>query len=92
MRRLITIQALPPHTIRCEFDTGERAEIDLLRFLEIDEFRGVFAPMRDAGFFGRVVVGPRGRSAEWPGEIDLCADALHRWALGADHAASSRAA
>lgn len=37
---------------------------------------GVFAPLADAGFFGKVSVGPRGRSLTWPGELDFCADAL----------------
>jgi len=38
--------------------------------------RGVFAAFADPAFFGQVRVGERGRSLEWPGEIDLCADAL----------------
>ena len=38
--------------------------------------KGVFAPLADPEFFGKVVVGPRGRSLEWPDEIDFCADAL----------------
>ncbi len=38
--------------------------------------KGVFAPLADPAFFGQVAVGRRGRSLEWPGEIDFCADAL----------------
>jgi len=38
--------------------------------------KGVFAPLADPAFFGRVAVGRRGRSLEWPGELDFCADAL----------------
>lgn len=38
--------------------------------------KGVFAAFADPAFFVRVSVGERGRSLEWPGEIDLCADAL----------------
>ena len=38
--------------------------------------KGVFAAFADPDFFARVGVGERGRSLEWPGEIDLCADAL----------------
>lgn len=38
--------------------------------------RGVFAPLADPAVFAQVHVGERGRSLEWPGEIDFCADAL----------------
>jgi hypothetical protein len=38
--------------------------------------KGVFAAFADPAFFAQVSLGERGRSLEWPGEIDLCADAL----------------
>jgi hypothetical protein len=38
--------------------------------------KGVFAAFADPAFFVQVSVGERGRSLEWPEEIDLCADAL----------------
>jgi hypothetical protein len=38
--------------------------------------RGVFAAFLDPAVFAQVRVGDRGRSLEWPGEIDFCADAL----------------
>ncbi len=38
--------------------------------------KGVFVGFDDPAFFARAAVGERGRSLEWPGEIDLCADAL----------------
>ena len=38
--------------------------------------KGVFVAVRDPPVFAQVRVGERGRSLEWPGEIDLCADAL----------------
>jgi hypothetical protein len=38
--------------------------------------KGVFASLADPFVFTQVAVGPRGRSLEWPGEIDFCADAL----------------
>lgn len=37
---------------------------------------GVFAALADPAVFAQVRVGERGRSLEWPGEIDFCADAL----------------
>ena len=38
--------------------------------------KGVFAALRDPATFAQVRVGDRGRSLEWPDEIDFCADAL----------------
>jgi hypothetical protein len=56
--------------------------------------KGVFAALAEPEVFARVQVGERGRSLEWPGEIDFCADALWFEAHPADsprqrqHAAS----
>ena len=36
----------------------------------------VFAAFSDPAFFAQVQVGEGGRSLEWPGELDFCADAL----------------
>ena len=38
--------------------------------------KGVFSVLTDPGIFALVQIGARGRSLEWPGEIDFCADAL----------------
>jgi hypothetical protein len=38
--------------------------------------KGVMAALTDPAIFAQVHVGERGRSLEWPGEIDFCADAL----------------
>jgi len=38
--------------------------------------KGVFAALTDPAVFAQAHVGERGRSLEWPDEIDFCADAL----------------
>jgi hypothetical protein len=38
--------------------------------------KGVFTAFSDPSFFSQVRVGEGGRSLEWPGELDFCADAL----------------
>jgi hypothetical protein len=38
--------------------------------------KGVLAVLADPLAFPEVRIGARGRSLEWPGEIDCCADAL----------------
>jgi len=59
--------------------------------------KGVFTALADNAVFARVGIGERGRSLEWPGDIDFCADAL--WfdahpadAPGTGHAAVQHAA
>jgi len=46
--------------------------------------QGVFTAFTDPAFFAKAQVGPRGRSLEWPGGIDFCADALWFEAKPAD--------
>ena len=63
----------PPHFhVECGGIEAERA----IATLEVLAGKGVFAPLADPAFFARVAVGRRGRSLEWPGELDFCADAL----------------
>ena len=38
--------------------------------------KGVFTVFDEPAFFAQVRVGERGRSLEWPDDIDFCADAL----------------
>ena len=38
--------------------------------------KGVLAAFSDPAIFAQVRVGERGRSLEWPNDIDFCADAL----------------
>jgi hypothetical protein len=54
--------------------------------------RGVFTALGDPEFFSKVTVGERGRSLEWPGELDFCADALWFEAHPEDAPAEARRA
>ena len=38
--------------------------------------KGIGVALADPALFAKVQVGDRGRSLEWPGDIDFCADAL----------------
>ena len=38
--------------------------------------KGVMSALADPALFAQVRIGERGRSLEWPGDIDFCADAL----------------
>ncbi len=71
----IIIAAAPDpasHTVALTWANGERT---VSRFRHLVG-KGVFAAFSDPAFFAQVRVGEGGRSLEWPGELDFCADAL----------------
>lgn len=73
MKRIISVQPLPGHQLKLRFNDGVEGVVDL----SAEAGRGVFAAWRDASHFGAVKLAHGGRALEWPGEIDLCADALY---------------
>lgn len=60
------------HTVTVTWANGEVA---VNRFDHLVG-KGVFANLADPVAFVQVRIGDRGRSLEWPEEIDFCADAL----------------
>ena len=58
--------------IELAFDNGERGVVDLSSLAG----HGVFAAWEQLGVFEKMSVTPEG-ALEWPGEIDLCPDALY---------------
>lgn len=60
-------------TLRIEFVDGSHGSISLPALAATG---GVFASLTDAATRTHVTIGERGRFLEWPGGIDLCADAL----------------
>jgi len=63
------------HRLRLRFADGRIGLVDLSSMVSQE---GVFAVLRDEAEFARVRVAGGGRWLEWPGEIDLCADALYQ--------------
>lgn len=73
MKRIISAQPLSGHKLKLRFADGVKGVINLA-----DEVgKGVFAAWRDPHHFASVKIVHNGRALEWPGEIDLCADALY---------------
>jgi hypothetical protein len=71
---IITAATADPtsHVVTVTWANGEKT-INKFRHLV---GKGVLAALADPTVFAQVQVGERGRSLEWPGEIDFCADAL----------------
>lgn len=71
----VIVSAVPDATrfaVEITWATGERS---VNRFGHLVG-KGVFAALSSPETFRQVRVGENGRSLEWPGEIDFCADAL----------------
>jgi hypothetical protein len=69
---IVTVKALPGFRLELHFDNGESGVADLSEFVG----RGVFAAWEKPGVFDQVRVTSEG-AVEWPGEIDMCPDALY---------------
>jgi hypothetical protein len=70
--KIICAKALPDYRLELNFDNGESGVVDLAEFVR----RGVFAAWLQPGVFDNVAVTAEG-AVEWPGEIDMCPDALY---------------
>jgi hypothetical protein len=56
-----------------EFEGGESVTLDVKPWIRSG---GVWAALKETTVFRKVSVAPDGRYIEWPGEIDVCADAI----------------
>jgi len=71
MNRITSFKVLDNYRIWLRFDDGVEGVADLSGLVG----KGVFAAWRDYEFFRRAYVADYG-SLTWPGELDLCPDAL----------------
>ena len=71
MKQIIAFELLDNYRVRLRFDDGVEGVADLSELVG----KGVFAAWRDYEFFRRAYVADYG-SLTWPGELDLCPDAL----------------
>ena len=70
--RITEAKALPAYQLKLTFDNGESGVVDLSTLVG----QGVFSTWEDPSAFQSVRVTTEG-ALEWPGEIDLCPDALY---------------
>lgn len=73
MSTIVSVTAQPNHALLLRFADGATGVVSLAH--EVSR-PGVFAAIKDTAAFSSVRIGPHGRSVEWPGDIDVCADAL----------------
>ncbi len=70
--KIVSAIALPNYRLDLRFEDGVAGTVELSDLVG----RGVFAAWRDSKVFAQVQVTEHG-AVEWPGEIDLCPDALY---------------
>jgi hypothetical protein len=68
---------LTGYRLNVEFDDGVRGVVDLSDYAGV----GVFAAWLEPGFFEQVTITSDGALA-WPGDLDLCPDALYMRVTG----------
>lgn len=62
-----------PTRLRLVYADGQVVTVELAALVRAG---GVFAALRDWELFSQAALDERGRAVRWPGDIDLCADAL----------------
>jgi hypothetical protein len=72
MTRIVAFEVLDNYRVRLRFDDGVEGTVDLSRLVG----QGVFAAWRDYAFFRQAFLAGQG-ALTWPGELDLCPDALY---------------
>jgi len=72
MHRITRVRALNDYRLDLAFSDGTRGTVDLTHLAG----HGVFAGWRDQAEFRKVAIGQAGELL-WPGDIDLCPDALY---------------
>ena len=77
MHRIARVEVLEDYRVDLSFADGARGVVDLSDLVG----RGVFAVWKDYAEFRKVWIGDTGELI-WPGEIDLCPDALYLKATG----------
>lgn len=72
MVRPIAVQPVGRYRIWLRYQDGTEGEADLSHLAG----KGVFAAWDKEGVFAKVKLGPHG-AVQWPGDVDLCPDALY---------------
>ena len=72
MVRPVEVRAVERYRIWLRYQDGTEGEVDLSHLAG----KGVFTAWDEEGVFAKVKLGQHG-AIEWPGDVDLCPDALY---------------
>jgi hypothetical protein len=78
--RVKQVRHLGGYRLELSFTDGTRGELDFER--RVVGRGGVFGPLEDVSFFGKVEVDPEAGTIVWPNEVDFCPDVLYSLVTG----------
>lgn len=76
MLTITSVEALPDAQLRVTFSNGKTWDVSVSDYLAVPGYE----PLHNPDTFARAVVAEWGHGVEWPGDIGIPADALHRLA------------
>jgi Protein of unknown function (DUF2442) len=88
MRKITKVELANGLMLKVTYDNGRTVSFDAG---ELVKRGGIFANLSDPNQFKLVSIGPRGRSLEWPGQLDVCADAVWVRATGEQESFDNKA-
>lgn len=71
---LIEARPFGGHMVHVSFEDGTRAEVDLSYLLE---YGGVFEPLHDPEFFGKLRADSEAGTIVWPNDADIAPETLY---------------
>ena len=71
---VIDVTCVGEHRLRLEFEDGKAGEVDFSK----EEWRGIFEPLHDPGFFSRVELDEGLGTIVWPNGADFAPETLYR--------------
>ena len=69
----VTVDVVGDHRLRLLFNDGTAGDVDLSTM----EWKGVFEPLRDQGYFAQAKVDPEAATVVWPNGADLAPETLY---------------
>jgi Protein of unknown function (DUF2442) len=70
---IVGVAVVAEYRLRLTFEDGTVGEVDF----NAREWRGVFEPLQDPGFFARVAVDPESGTISWPNGVDMAPEPLY---------------
>jgi hypothetical protein len=70
---VVGVTVVAEYRLRLTFEDGTQGEVDF----NGREWRGVFEPLRDPGYFARVAVDPESGTIAWPNGVDMAPEPLY---------------
>ena len=81
LKDIIRVKPLKDFRLHLEFEDGIEGEVDISKLIK---FTGVFEPLQDNDFFGKVAVNPEWGTIFWPNGADLDPDVLYSVITGVE--------